>query len=150
MAGYKITIFYRSFLPHISCFHLISIKYSWLRSIHFSVIEVWYFYGLPPSHVSIPPNQNGTTDKVDFWTKRLLSAKGVRSVRLSTAKSQVFSVDCIACHSCPLALPPIGRTRNRPYSIYLNRGCTCVAHVSCCCCCCWGMAPRAHPKDTLE
>ncbi len=25
-----------------------------------------YFYGLPPSHASIPRNQNGTMAKVDF------------------------------------------------------------------------------------
>ncbi len=78
-------------------------------------------------HVSIPPNHNDTTAKVNIWTKRLLSAEGVRSIRLSTDPCQVFSVACIACGSCLLALSLIGWTSNWPYSIYLNRGCACSA-----------------------
>ncbi len=40
-----------------------------------------------------------------------IGAECVRSIRLSTDKSQVVRVYGIACDSCPLALLLIGRTR---------------------------------------
>ncbi len=41
----------------------------------------WYFYGLPPSHVSIPPNQKGQSQLLN---QTFISAECVRSIRLST------------------------------------------------------------------
>ncbi len=48
---------------------------------------VMILLGMTSNHVSIPPNQNGTMPKVDFWTKRLSSAECVRSVRTSVVGS---------------------------------------------------------------
>ncbi len=84
------------------------------------------------SHVSIPPEIRMAQCLSRLLNQTFISAECVRSIRLSTDKCRVFSVDCIVCDSCPLALSLIGRTRNWPYSIYLNRRCACVAHVSCC------------------
>ncbi len=79
-----------------------------------------------------PPKSKWHKGQSRLLNQTFISAECVRSIRLSTDKSQVFSVDCTACESCPLALSLIGRTRNWPYNIYLNRGCACVAHISCC------------------
>ncbi len=79
-----------------------------------------------------PPKSEWHTGQNRLLKQAFISAEFVRSIRLSTIECQVFSVGCIACDSYPLALSLIGRTRNWPYSIYLNRGCACVVHVSCC------------------
>ncbi len=99
-----------------------------IDKLRHTVEEFWYFYEKPPPMFRSPQIKMALWPS-RLWNQTFISAEWLRSIRLSTDKCQVFSVDCIVCDSCPLALSLIGRTRNWPYSIYLNRGCTCVVQL---------------------
>ncbi len=59
-----------------------------------------------------PPKSKWHNGQSRLLNQTFISAECVRSIGLSTDQCQVFSVDWIACDSCPLALSLIGRTRN--------------------------------------
>ncbi len=59
-----------------------------------------------------PPKSKWHNGQSRLLNQTFISAECVRPIRLSTDKSQVFSVDCKACDSCPHALSLIGCTHN--------------------------------------